>query len=217
MVTCSSYFPRMSSQGILFPEVRVREGELVPGIPLPGQIYQIRITLIGSQLPIWRRIQIRADTTLSGLHEILQVVMGWSNAHLHRFIVHGKSYEMPEGGFEGSENQWDERNFSLHNLLSKEGSRMTYEYDFGDDWQHEIAVEEICPAEENTQYPFCLEGAGACPPEDVGGVPGYADFLAAVEEPNHPEHQSYLDWVGGSFDPQKFDCDEVNQTLRGIP
>ncbi len=100
--------------------------------------------------------------------------------------------------------------------MPRDVSRLTYEYDFGDDWQHELLVEKIHPAEKGTHYPICLEGAGACPPEDVGGVPGYAEFLKAMSDPNHPEHQDYRDWIGGPFDSQKFDHKKVNQILQNI-
>ncbi len=96
------------------------------------------------------------------------------------------------------------------------GSRLTYEYDFGDNWQHELLVEKIHPAEKGTHDPICLEGAGACPPEDVGGVSGYAHFLEAMGDPNRPQHQDYRDWIGGYFNPQKFDHKKVNQILQNI-
>jgi len=183
----------------------------------PADVYQIKITLTGSQPAMWRRFEVPGNTSLAELHGILQVVMGWSNAHLHRFIVKGQTYATPERGDIGPRKPKDERKFTLRDLLTQEGSRPTYEYDFGDNWQHELLVERIHPAEEGTRYPVCLEGAGACPPEDVGGVSGYTQFLEAMVDTNHPEHQNCRDWIGGYFDPEKFDLAKVNQILRNIP
>ncbi len=183
----------------------------------PGhKVYQIKITLTRSQPPIWRRIQVQSDITLAELHGILQVVMGWTNSHLHRFIMQGQIYAIPDRDDIGPKKPKDERNINLRDLLLQVGSRITYEYDFGDNWEHDLLVEKIHPKEESTHYPICLEGAGACPPEDVGGVPGYAHFLEAMGDPNHPEHQDYHDWIGGTFNPQKFDLTKINQILQNI-
>ena len=189
---------------------------MAQGTQKPDKIYQIKITLTRSKPAIWRRIQVRSETTLAELHGILQVVMGWTNSHLHRFIMQGTTYEIPERGDVGPEKPRDERIFALCDLLLQVGSRLTYEYDFGDNWQHELLVEKIHPKEESTHCPICLEGAGACPPEDVGGVSGYEHFLDAISDPNHPEHQDYHDWIGGPFDPQNFDLTKINQILQNI-
>lgn len=182
----------------------------------PNKIYQIKITLTDAEPPIWRRIQVPGNTILAKLHGILQVVMGWTNSHLHRFIMKGQIYAIPDRDDIGPNKPKDERKFTLRDLATQEGSRLTYEYDFGDNWQHDLLVEKIHPAEKGTHDPICLEGAGACPPEDVGGVPGYAHFLEAMEDPNHPEHQDYHDWIGGYFNPQKFDLAKINQILQNI-
>jgi len=92
--------------------------------------------------------------------------------------------------------------------------KFLYEYDFGDGWEHELLVEKILPAEPGVGYPRCLKGKRACPPEDVGGVWGYADFLEIMRDPNHPEHEDMLEWVGGEFDPEVFDLEEVNAELE---
>ena len=110
-----------------------------------------------------------------------------------------------------------EENRVLKGQLCGRRLRLTYEYDFGDNWEHELLVEKIHPEEKGTHYPICLEGVGACPPEDVGGVPGYAEFLKAMSDPNHPEHQDYRDWIGRNYDPKKFDLTKINQILQNIP
>ena len=91
--------------------------------------------------------------------------------------------------------------------------RFTYEYDFGDSWQHEIVLEKTLESEPDVAYPRCIDGARACPPEDVGGIWGYAEFLEAISDPNHENHDEMVEWVGGEFDPEKFSVDEVNKEL----
>ena len=97
-----------------------------------------------------------------------------------------------------------------------EDSRFTYDYDFGDGWEHVLEVEKVLLPQKGVRYPVCLDGARACPPEDVGGMGGYEEFLKAIRDPNHPEHEEYLDWIGGNFDPEQFDLDEVNDILRSL-
>ena len=94
--------------------------------------------------------------------------------------------------------------------------RFTYEYDFGDSWEHEIVLEKTLEPELKVKYPRCVEGARACPPEDVGGVSGYADFLEAIADPKHPDHREMKEWIGGKFDPEKFDLKAVNRELRTL-
>jgi hypothetical protein len=94
--------------------------------------------------------------------------------------------------------------------------KFVYEYDFGDSWEHAIVVEKIVPPEAGVKYPRCLKGKRACPPEDVGGIWGYANFLEAIHDPNHEEHDSYLAWISGAFDPEALDLDEINQALRRV-
>lgn len=94
--------------------------------------------------------------------------------------------------------------------------RFLYEYDFGDGWEHQIVVEKTISPTAGEKYPRCIQGKGACPPEDVGGVWGYESFLEAIQNPNHEEHDSYLEWVGGKFDPEAFDLEETNQALRRV-
>ena len=180
----------------------------------PAAIYQFKVTLKDSHPPIWRRIQV-PDCTLGELHEILQVVMGWEDYHLHQFIVRGEYYGPldPEDLDWGMEKE-DEEKLSI-SQVAKTGRkvRFTYEYDFGDSWQHEIVLEKILEPEPNVTYPRCIEGVGACPPEDVGGVWGYAEFLEAIRDPNHEQHDEMLEWAGGDFDPETFSVDKVNREL----
>jgi hypothetical protein len=177
-------------------------------------IYQIKVTLKDSKPPIWRRILVRSDITLAALHRILQAVMGWWDYHLHQFIV-GQTYfgqPHPDYGFE----MRDERRVRLNQIAPSEGSRFVYEYDFGDSWEHILLLEKVLEPEPGQQYPVCVKGKRACPPEDVGGVWGYEGFLEAIGDPDHPEHEEYLEWIGGEFDPEEFDLDAVNEALRAL-
>ena len=182
----------------------------------PIQIYQLRVTLRGSHPPIWRQIQVRSDITLGKLHRILQAVMGWKDTHLHQFTIRGKQYWIPDEGDMDLRKKIDERNHRLTDVVSRQTSWFTYEYDFGDQWTHELLVENILSPEAGVQYPLCLEGARACPPEDVGGTVGYENLLEAIHDPNHPQHREYLEWIGDSFNPEAFDLNEVNRKLRQL-
>lgn len=189
-----------------------------------SQIYQIKVFLNRIRPMIWRRILVSGDTTLSDLHDILQMVMGWENDHLHEFKIDGKIYDHSDDwefidlGWEDS--LWDdslsEHKFTLSQLITREGQRFTYTYDFGDRWEHTLLVEKILPPQEGFRYPVCLKGARACPPEDIGGVWGYQYFLEAIRDPNHVDHEHYLEWYGGDFDPEAFNLEEVNNLLRRI-
>jgi len=179
-------------------------------------IYQLKITLKYIRPPIWRRIEVPADITLDELHLILQAVMGWTNSHLHQFKV-GKTYYGAPSIDEFSDlNLKDESKAHLHKILSKPRQKLIYEYDFGDGWEHEILLEKIHPRDSTVGYPRCLGGARACPPEDCGGVHGYANFLAAISDPKHKEHDEYLDWIGDEFDPEKFDGAKFENALKDI-
>jgi len=179
-----------------------------------NDIYQIKVTLRYSKPPIWRRIQVRGDTRLDQLHMILQAVMGWWNAHLHQFVVGNIYYgePHPDYGFE----MRDESRVKLAQVVPHEKAKFVYEYDFGDSWEHELLVEKILPAEKGVRYPRCIKGKRACPPEDVGGVWGYDDFLEAIKDPKHPEHEDMLEWIGDEFDPEEFDLAALNEALSGF-
>lgn len=181
--------------------------------PRPKLVYQIKITLDGTEPPIWRRVQVPADTRLSELHGAIQDVMGWEDQHLHDFEIDGKSYS--DDRVVDQLDVKDEHRTRLNKVVQRQGQKFVYEYDFGDSWEHLLEVEKILEAEPDIHYPRCVEGQRACPPEDCGGVWGYADLLEAIADPEHPEHEDTLEWVGDEFDPEKFELDKVNERLRG--
>lgn len=178
-----------------------------------SRIYQIKVTLEGSKPPIWRRLQVPGDTTLGELHDIIQIAMGWTDSHLHQFIVDGTYYGMPDPDWDDLHQTLDEGRFRLDQIATQEGDKFRYEYDFGDSWLHQVLVEKITPPDPEQVYPICIKGRRACPPEDVGGVWGYEEFLEAIRDPKHPEHEEYLGWIGGPFDPKAFDLEETNDFL----
>lgn len=175
-------------------------------------IYQLKVTLKNVRPPIWRRIQVPTEITLARLHRILQNALGWTDSHLHQFIV-GRTYiGLPDP--DAFHPVIDERKVRLSEIAQPK-SRFQYEYDFGDGWTHDVLVEKTLPAESGVAYPRCIDGKRACPPEDCGGVWGYADFLDALADPKHEQHEDMKEWIGGDFDPEAFDLATTNALLRG--
>ena len=174
-------------------------------------IYTLKVALRDVRPPVWRRVEVAADISLFELHRILQPAMGWTDSHLHQFIQHGTYYGAPDDEF--GMPTVSERRTRLGDLLGRPKDRLVYEYDFGDSWQHEVVLENVGEPHPDVRYPRVIAGKRACPPEDVGGVGGYAEFLETIADPTHEEHASMLAWVGGRFDPEFFDLIEVNDRL----
>lgn len=179
------------------------------------QIYQLKITLKDIKPPIWRRLQV-ADCTLRDLHEVIQIAMGWTDSHLHQFIVRGDYYgpQAPDDFGFGTDMDVEDEDVALLSQILRSTKKFRYEYDFGDGWQHEMLLEKVVQREPKAQYPRCVDGKRCCPPEDCGGPWGYADFLAAISDPEHEDHEELREWVGGDFDPEEFSVVEVNEALR---
>ncbi len=165
-------------------------------------IMQIKVKLLGvSKPPVWRRLQLGADTRLDHLHEMIIAAFGWQDYHMHVFASGPDEFGVPdpELGF------IDERNVSIGELIGDVGGRLRFTYDFGDDWEHEIVVEELLDADPEIHYPILLAAKGACPPEDCGGPWGYAELKEILANPGHEQHQEMRDWLGlhnsSAFDP----------------
>ena len=174
--------------------------------------YQLKITLMGTNPPVWRRIQVPATTDLEEFHEILQDTMGWQDCHLHAFHIDGVEYGEPDPFLESD--MEDEGDVRLHQVINSSGQKFFYEYDFGDSWEHEILVEKIIERKPGQNYPICLKGKGACPPEDCGGIPGYQELLRIIKDPKHPEYEEMMEWLDEPFDPNAFSLEEINEHLR---
>ncbi len=175
------------------------------------KIYQLKITLKHTSPPIWRRIQVPGNLDLIDLHDIIQVFMGWDNDHLFSFVVGGVRYEDIEDNSDPSVKGVYETPIST--AFTRKGAKGIYTYDLGDNWDHEVLVEGIVDPEPGIKYPICTEGKLACPPEDCGGVGGYYRLLGILKDPTHEEYNDMLEWVGDGFDPDRFDCEDVNQRL----
>lgn len=177
--------------------------------------YQIKISLAGARPPIWRRLLIEPDTTFQDLHRIIQVALGWQGYHLHLFQAgNGRLIGDPAEDFDGMMNFLDETTVPVSSVLNKEGQKLKYEYDFGDSWEHEVKLEKMLPGEQAEPLPKCIQAARQCPPEDVGGLPGFYEFLDAMEDAAHPEHIAVREWCGGEqFDPEFVDLGQINEDL----
>ena len=161
-------------------------------------------------------MQVPSHITLAKLHRIIQAAMGWYDSHLHQFIVGESYYAMPSIDEFSELGLKDEKKAWLNQVLSKPKKKIVYEYDFGDGWEHTIVLEKILQPDPSVRYPRFVAGARACPPEDCGGTGGYENFLAAIRDPDHEEHDECLEWIGGEFDPEKFDLEEFDAALRHI-
>jgi hypothetical protein len=175
------------------------------------RFYLLKIQLLDIEPAIWRRFMVPADITLDRLHDVIQIIMGWTDSHLHEFVIGDKRYtedpESKEDGLVGGR-------YRLGDLIKQKGRTFRYRYDFGDGWEHELVLEQSRPINPGLgTEPVCLEGERACPPEDVGGVPGYFEFCNALKDPKHKSHQMYKGWYGGDFDSERFDSESVNREL----
>ena len=180
-----------------------------------SKIYQFKITLEEVKPDIWRRIQVPEDYSFWDLHVAIQDAMGWQDYHLHEFkIDNPKSGENLPIGIPDDEPEWSRATLpgweiAITDYFTMDNRDASYDYDFGDGWKHRVRLETIEQAQPGFEYPRCASGARACPPEDVGGPWGYKRFIQVINEPDHDDHERMLEWVGGTFDPDYFDSEEV--------
>jgi hypothetical protein len=165
---------------------------------------------------VWRRILVPETITLAKLHGVLIGAMGWLGGHLHEYEIARQRYGIPDDEWPTGEPLADERRVRLKPLLESGIRRFTYLYDFGDQWEHMVKVEDVVPPKAGSPPIVCVAGENACPPEDVGGPPGYFEFLAAVKSPAHEDHTAMLQWIGGAFDPTAFNIADTNERLATI-
>jgi len=174
-----------------------------------SKIYQLKITLKRISPAIWRRIEVSSEVKLDHLAQIILRVMGWHGGHLMSFEIGREEYQLDQesvrelGGVLMSKSRLDK-------CLRIPKQKGLFTYDFGDDWEHDVLLEKILDPEPGVTYPRCTAGKRNCPPEDCGGHWGYADILEALKDPDNPEHEELLDWVGGEFDPEAFEVEAVN-------
>lgn len=180
-----------------------------------GSVFQLKVTLHGTKPPIWRRVLVDGASTLDHLHEVIQAAFGWWNCHLHEFEIGRRRFGVPDPDDDWGEPTSDESDVRL-DAVAEEGTKFEYVYDFGDWWRHLVVVEKVTPSDGTTTVPACLEGRRAGPPEDCGGVDGYAHLLEILADPGHPEHADRAEWAGGALDPAAFDPADFDDNLRAL-
>jgi Plasmid pRiA4b ORF-3-like protein len=193
-----------------------RNAQRSPGTTPASSVHTIKVTLGGSRPPIWRRLEVPSASTLLGLHHIVQRAFGWDGYHLWVFTTPLGKYGVadPDLGHNSAVSR------RLFDVAPHTGDRFHYIYDFGDDWKHDILVEGVTDAGPGIAYPRCIAGSRACPPEDCGGMWGYAELLDILSDPGHEEHNERLGWLGidspDQFDPAAFDAACVTIALSDL-
>jgi len=179
-------------------------------------IYQIKVTLLGTKPPIWRRLLVPSTLTLARLHDVLQTAMGWAGGHMHEFRTADRHFGIPDPEDRSMGMQVEnERSIRLSSVLRRAGAKLIYTYDFGDNWEHAVVLEKLLPAQLSLdlEYPICIDGKLACPPDDCGGIPGYYELIEALADPEHDRHEEISEWISDGFDPQAFSVENVNRML----
>ncbi|MDX1965849.1 MAG: plasmid pRiA4b ORF-3 family protein [Planctomycetaceae bacterium] len=208
----------VAEPGSLPPEFLDVSGDLtLQSPPMPDVFYTVKITLIGSEPPITRTLEI-PDMSFGDLNRVIQLAMGWSNSHMHEFRI-GRSRVLgdclADGGLFDLD-QEDEFGVQVSQLTDKERGKVTFTYDFGDSWEHAVKISAAKPRKPGVEYPRCLAGARACPPEDCGGIFGYLNLCDTLQRPAHElseDEKRQLEWLA-SFDPDEFSVDKVNALLK---
>ncbi|HVC59853.1 MAG TPA: plasmid pRiA4b ORF-3 family protein [Acetobacteraceae bacterium] len=174
-----------------------------------GYIAKLKVTLIGLRPPVWRRLLVPANMTLRDLHDAIQTSMGWDDGHLHEFDIAGERFGNPGTTDEVA----NEARLTLAGVRDRGVARFKYTYDFGDDWEHLVVIEGTVARVEGQHYPACIAGKRACPPEDCGGVHGYANLLEVTADPTHPDHKEMSEWLAEDFDPEEFSVADTDARL----
>ena len=180
--------------------------------------YQLHIQLCDIKPAVWRRIVVADNTSLAYLHRTIQTAMGWKNCHAYAFEIAGQRYGMPDADWPDDPTM-DARRYTLGQLLQGQPLVMRYLYDFGDAWLHRIKLEAVTPIgsmEAQQNLPACISGRNACPPEDCGGAPGYAEGLKALQDPQHPHHKAARRMFGLNYDPKHVDLEATQAQLAAM-
>lgn len=185
------------------------------------KVVQLKISLKNSTPPIWRRVLVKSSISFYELHYTIQIAMGWGNYHLYEFKIGDYRIGIKDEDFDDPESGSSKiivaKEITLDEVISKgEFKNFSYEYDFGDGWIHSIVVEKTMPLDQDRYYPVCIKGKLSCPPEDCGGLYGYYNFLEIISNKKHPEYKDMVEWMGGRFDPNEFEVDDVNVDLEDI-
>ncbi|MBI4392583.1 MAG: plasmid pRiA4b ORF-3 family protein [Euryarchaeota archaeon] len=181
-------------------------------------IYQLWVSLTDSEPVIWRKVLVDSSFTFADLHVVMQILMDWTDSHLHEFVVGKTHLAHPETIAEDltDSNAEDSSMFAIRDMVKRAGTRFTYVYDYGDMWVHDVVLEKILPVDPEQIYPVCIGGGRAAPPEDCGGIGGYENLVKILANPKHEEHKEMLDWVGGAWDADRFDLKVINTSLARL-
>jgi Plasmid pRiA4b ORF-3-like protein len=189
-----------------------------PAPPMPN-IARLKITLDNVAPAVERRVEVPADIRLDDLHLVIQVAMPWDNYHLYEFRAGAIAWGIPDPdvrGFSPSEPRPASKATLADLLAEAGGERFAYAYDFGDGWEHSVEVEAIVAAVPDITYPRLIGAHGRCPPEDVGGPWGYADYLDAIADPKHERYEELIEWRGPGFDPAIVDEAAIHKGLASL-
>ena len=181
---------------------------------MTATLHRLKVTLRSVKPPIWRRIEVASDVSLAELSGLVEAAMGWMGGHLHAFEADGIIYERPVPDGWSFRRTEDEAKHRLGTVLGKVGAKMRWDYDFGDGWQHNVVVEAIEPLDPAVEYPRCIAGRRACPPEDCGGPWGFEEILEAIADHAHPRHDELAEWLPLGYDPAEFDADQATEDMR---
>lgn len=180
-------------------------------------IYMIKILLLETQPSVWRQFLVSSNITLHSLHLVVQDIMGWTKSHSYKFQIDKNTYANSDPGSGFNKKEFiDSRKTVFEHVINQKGETFRYEYDFGDSWNHMLLIEDIFKPKPGKKYPVCVSGERACPPEDCGGIHGYADLLNIIKEPSNEQYLDTITWLGGHFDPDLFDTQLVNRKLRSL-
>lgn len=182
------------------------------------KVVRLKITLRDIDPPVWRRVEVPMNFPLRRLHDVIQAVFNWLDSHLHQFEIGDLVYGQTEiaGDDFGPGRQYSDRNVTLGALIDRGVTRFVYRYDFGDDWEHDVRIERVDDPKADVEYPVLMEGARRAPPEDCGGPFGFQDFLAAMKDEDHEDHETIVDWYGGDFDVDDMELETVKAMLGRI-
>lgn len=175
------------------------------------KIYVLNIVLEATSPVVRRKVMVDGSFSLEALHSVLQLVFGWQMSHLYEFQIGKTRYSTPD---EDDYFPTEDVDIEIQDAIGSE-NHFFYNYDFGDGWRHKVSVEAVVEPNDIFQYPICIDGANACPPEDCGGAPGFSNLKEAISNPDHPEHDEILRWLGGYYNPNSFDANRINRDLLG--
>lgn len=182
--------------------------------------YRLKVSLLNTKPVIYRRIIVSADTSFFDFHHILQIAMGWQNYHLFEFVINDYIIGIPQGAFgeeDGlSETVIDADTINIGEAITDQKDIIRYVYDFGDNWEHEIIIEEIITEDDSIKAPICTDGDLSCPPENCGGPEGFVQLFAIIKDSQHPEYQNMLDWLDENYNQEGFDIEQVNEQLMAL-